>query len=323
MKEKCRIVFMGTPSFAVASLNALAENGFDIVAVVTAPDKPTGRGLTLSQSDVKKRAIELGLTVMQPTSLKEQSFIDSLKALKPHLFVVVAFRMLPKVVWEIPPLGTFNLHSSLLPQYRGAAPINWAIINGESVTGVTTFLIDDEIDTGKILYREEVVIDPNDNAGKLHQKLMEAGATLVVKSVEAIIHNNIEPKPQTQYVSKGEELKSAPKIDKELCNIDWDKNAIEIDNLIRGLSPYPCAYTTMEREGSSTTVKIYESQPIFDNSTLLPGQLESDGKSYLKVGCREGALLINSLQMAGKRQLHIRDFLAGQREIFKFSFKKR
>lgn len=314
---------MGTPSFAVASLNALAENGFDIVAVVTAPDKPTGRGLTLSQSDVKKRAIELGLTVMQPTSLKEQSFIDSLKALKPHLFVVVAFRMLPKVVWEIPPLGTFNLHSSLLPQYRGAAPINWAIINGESVTGVTTFLIDDEIDTGKILYREEVVIDPNDNAGKLHQKLMEAGATLVVKSVEAIIHNNIEPKPQTQYVSKGEELKSAPKIDKELCNIDWDKNAIEIDNLIRGLSPYPCAYTTMEREGSSTTVKIYESQPIFDNSTLLPGQLESDGKSYLKVGCREGALLINSLQMAGKRQLHIRDFLAGQREIFKFSFKKR
>ena len=240
MKAKAlRIVFMGTPDFAVASLKALVVGGYDIVGVVTAPDKPAGRGKKLAQSAVKKYSLENNLKILQPIKFKNPDFLKELEALKADLQVVVAFRMLPALVWDMPRLGTFNLHGSLLPQYRGAAPLNWAIINGEAKTGVTTFLLDHEIDTGKILFREEIKIDENDTVGDIHDRLMEIGAGLVMKTVDALAAGNVKPIPQDKMVD--EEIKHAPKIFKEDCKIDWSKNLEIIRNLVRGLSPFPAA----------------------------------------------------------------------------------
>jgi methionyl-tRNA formyltransferase len=242
--KNLRVVFMGTPEFAVASLGALLMNGYDIVAVVTSPDKPAGRGLKVAESAVKIFASSSCLPVFQPENLKDQSFISRLKELKADIFVVVAFRMLPREIWEIPPLGTINLHASLLPQYRGAAPINHAIINGESSTGVTTFLIDDKIDTGNILLREEVSISPSENAGDLHNRLMKHGARLIVRTLREISEHRLEPQPQTNFMVPGELLNKAPRIFPEQCNINWRDRPQIIHNFIRGLSPAPCARST-------------------------------------------------------------------------------
>jgi len=242
-KEEFKIVFMGTPDFAVASLNELVENSFNLVGVITAPDKKSGRGQKISQSAVKAYSEQKGLKVLQPEKLRNPDFVSQLKALEADLFIVVAFRMLPEIIWNMPKFGTFNLHASLLPQYRGAAPINWAVINGEKESGVTTFFLEHEIDTGKIIYNEKVKIADNDNAGVLHDKLMKTGARLIIKTVDAIINNNYPETPQIKLINKDSELKNAPKIYKEDCKIDWSSPIDNIHNHIRGLSPYPCSLT--------------------------------------------------------------------------------
>lgn len=311
---------MGTPEFAVAPLKAILEEGFNICAVVTTPDKPVGRGLKIAQSEVKKFATEHNLTVLQPTSLKDPEFIAQLKSFEAHLFIVVAFRMLPKEVWSIPQLGTFNLHSSLLPMYRGAAPINWAIINGENKSGVTTFLIDENIDTGKILYQQECEIKESDNAGDLHDKLMDMGAHLVIKTAKDLINNNVCPVDQQNNID-GKELKPAPKLNKETGAINWGLQCTEVYNLIRGLSPYPAAHAILTNNIKQVPVKIFEAQPVKDlHSNLLPGEIETDGKSFLKVGCANGSLSIKSIQAAGRKRLPIKDFLAGLRDAADYSF---
>lgn len=320
MTQNCKIVFMGTPGFAAQSLEALCREGFEIAAVVTAPDKPTGRGLKVTESEVKKRALLEGIRVLQPDSLKEPLFVKELEKIKADIFVVVAFRMLPEVVWSIPRLGTFNLHASLLPDYRGAAPINWAIINGEQKTGVTTFLIDHNIDTGKILFSQEASIDPEDNAGSLHDKLMTTGASLVVKTVYSLLSGNISPVDQNLIAINKKDLNAAPKLNRDLCKIDWDKEALTIHNLIRGLSPYPAAFSTMTNGQKSFMVKIFGSQITPCKCDLMPGQLETDGKNYLRVGTSKGSLLINSLQAAGKKRLGIKEFLAGIRDVGTYCF---
>lgn len=318
--KNSKIVYMGTPEFAVAPLKSLLEKGFNICAVITTPDKQVGRGQKITQSPVKIFALEHKLTVLQPTSLKDPEFIDQLKALEAHLFIVVAFRMLPKEVWSIPKLGTFNLHSSLLPMYRGAAPINWAIINGEEKSGVTTFLIDENIDTGKILYQQECEIEKSANAGDLHDKLMHMGAQLVVKTAIDLINNNVCAVAQPNN-HEGKELKAAPKLNKETGAINWDLHCIEVNNLIRGLSPYPAAHSILSSNSKKIAVKIFEAEPFVDQeSTLLPGEIKTDGKSYLRVGCANGSLNIKLLQAAGRKRLAIREFLAGLRDAKSYSF---
>ena len=313
-KELLRILFMGTPEFAVESLKALVENGYNVVGVVTMPDKPAGRGYKLQPSPVKQYALQQGLTVLQPEKLKDEGFLNKLKRLNADLQIVVAFRMLPEVVWNMPPEGTFNLHSSLLPQYRGAAPINWAIINGEKETGVTTFFLSHEIDTGKIIFQEKTMIDDRDNAGTLHDRLMIMGAQLVLKTVDTILEGNVQPIPQDELFRDISELKAAPKIFKEDCQVDWNKSAREIYNFIRGLSPYPAAWTELLSAGDEEKLrfKLFAGEPI-ENTThgLLPGSISTDNKTYLDVAVKDGFLRVTELQLTGKRRMNTIDFLNG------------
>ncbi len=316
-----RIVFMGTPDFAVASLKALVDGGYNIVGVITAPDKPAGRGKKLNESAVKKYAVENKLNVLQPEKLKNQEFLAELKALKADLQVVVAFRMLPEVVWSMPPLGTFNLHGSLLPQYRGAAPLNWAIINGELKTGVTTFLLAHEIDTGKILFRKEIDIWENDTVGTIHDSLMQIGASLVTQTVDALAEGNYEAIPQSEIMDEAK-IQHAPKIFKEDCRIIWSNSAETVRNLIRGLSPYPAAWSMLvnKESGKEIQAKIYFAMQVEDNKGTAPGTIETDEKHFLKVACQDGWLQITDLQIAGKKRMKIQDFLRGFQQIKEYRF---
>jgi methionyl-tRNA formyltransferase len=309
--KNLRVVFMGTPEFAVASLGSLLMNGYNVVAVVTSPDKPSGRGRIVTKSAVKEFSESNYLPVLQPDNLKNPVFIERLKRLNADVFVVVAFRMLPEIVWRIPSKGTFNLHASLLPQYRGPAPINHVIINGETLTGVTTFMIDDKIDTGNILMREEVPIFPFENAGDLHDKLMKHGARIVIKTLEAIAEGNISPQLQSNFMLPGEILKHAPKIFPDNCIIDWDNESEKIHNQIRGLSPYPCARSAFKNENKTITYKVFESQPLTEEHKFKAGQIISDGKKLIKIACRGGFVEIISLQLEGKKRMSCEEFLRG------------
>jgi len=296
---------MGTPEFAVASLSKLLDAGCNIVGVITAPDKPAGRGMELQQSAVKKYAFEKGLTILQPEKLKNPEFIEQLKSLNADLQIVVAFRMLPEIVWNMPPMGTLNLHGSLLPQYRGAAPINWAIINGEAYTGVTTFKLKHEIDTGDILLNEKITIEVNETAGTLHDKMKEIGAAVLLQTVKGLAEDNITEKPQDNF-----NIKHAPKIFTETCAIDWNKSAVEINNLIRGLSPYPAAFTQLDGK----KIKIFAASIEIDSSTSSAiGSYKTDGKQYLKFACNDGYICITDLQLEGKKRMKVEDFLRGYR----------
>jgi methionyl-tRNA formyltransferase len=311
-KEDLRIVFMGTPAFAVESLKALVENRYNVVGVITTPDKPAGRGYQMQASEVKKYALAHDLLLLQPEKLKNEVFLNELQQLNADLQIVVAFRMLPEVVWNMPRFGTFNLHASLLPQYRGAAPINWAIINGEKETGVTTFFLSHEIDTGKIIFQEKMPINDDDNAGTLHDKLMKLGAELVLKTVDAILENSIDTIPQSELISDETILKPAPKIFKETCRINWEDTASNIRNLIRGLSPTPAAWTELILPDQSTlTLKIYESEIVRAENHKMPGTIISDHKNYVDIATREGYLRILDLQIAGKKRMNIKNFLNG------------
>ncbi len=319
--KELRIVYMGTPDFAVEPLRALCVNGYNVMAVVTAPDKPAGRGRKLKSSPVKQFADSNNISVLQPTNLKDEGFVNELKSLNADIFVVVAFRMLPKVVWQIPKLGTFNLHASLLPQYRGAAPINWAIINGEQKTGVTTFLIDEKIDTGSILLKQEIDIQPNETAGELHDRLMQIGATVVVKTVE-MLREGAEPTPQSKLVGEDEKLKPAPKLFRENLRINWALPAIEVHNFIRGLSPYPAAWTEMvDDAGNAVSVKVYRSSLVDKNQQeLSEGTVLTDSKSYIHVVCGKGIVAVDKLQLAGKRRLTAKEFLVGFNGLASYHF---
>ncbi len=311
--HRTRIVYMGTPEFAVAPLDALIRTKHKVVGVVTVADKPSGRGLSVNESAVKKYAVEHGIPVLQPLKLKDPEFLSKLKAFKADLFVVVAFRMLPEEVWAMPKLGTFNLHAALLPQYRGAAPINWAVINGERITGVTTFMLDKDIDTGAILLRQECRIEPEDNAGDVHDKLMGIGSDLVVETVDGIIQKNIETRVQRSFIQGSEVLKPAPKISRELCHIDWNDSSRSICNLIRGLSPYPAAFTEIYRGGmESSQLKIFSAE--VSDMKVPAGCIASDGKTYLNVGTADGSVSLKEVQLAGKKRMDIKTFLLGFRE---------
>jgi len=316
--KNLRIVFMGTPEFAVTSLKALVDNGYNVVGVVTAPDRPSGRGQKLHQSDVKQYAISQGLPLLQPEKLKDENFLGDLKSLNPQIQIVVAFRMLPEVVWEMPQMGTFNLHGSLLPHYRGAAPLNWAIINGDTETGVTTFLLKQEIDTGNILFQEKVKIGPEDTIGELYDVLMKIGAKLVLKTVDAIAEGNVTPLAQDLLAINPEKL-HAPKIFKENCRIDWTKPGIVINNLIRGLSPYPAAWTNFRCPGSEIGVKIFKAAIEQADHQCNPGEILSDNKKYLKIAVTDGFLHILDLQLAGKKRMGIEEFLRGFPKVINYS----
>jgi methionyl-tRNA formyltransferase len=303
-----RIVFMGTPEFAVASLDALIAAGANIVGVVTAPDKPAGRGQKVSESAVKQYAVAHNLTVLQPEKLKNEGFLTELKALNADLQVVVAFRMLPEVVWNMPPKGTINLHASLLPQYRGAAPINWVLINGERESGVTTFFLKHEIDTGDILFTEKVTLTGMETAGELHDRLMYKGAGLLVKTVKAVESGRYTENPQS-HLAEGAELKHAPKIFKEDCQIDWNQPAKKIHDLIRGLSPYPTAYTFLQEK----LLKVFRAEYELAETGEKPGEFLSDGKTYFKAAAMDGFILFKEIQLEGKKRMGIEEFLRGVR----------
>ena len=311
MFHKTRIVYMGTPEFAVEPLDRLIKAGYNVVGVVTVADKPSGRGLKVNESAVKQYAVAHGIPVLQPLKLKDPEFLDALKAWKADMFVVVAFRMLPEEVWSMPRLGTFNLHAALLPQYRGAAPINWAVINGEKLTGVTTFMIDKDIDTGGIILREECRIDPDDTAGDVHDKLMEMGAEAVVQTVEGIIQHNVDVRVQRSFIQGSEVLKHAPKLTRELCHIDWRDTTENIYNLIRGLSPYPTAYTEIASDGPAQQLKIFSAR--MSDRRGEPGQILTDGRSYLAIATSDGAIDILDLQLQGKKRMDVKSFLLGFR----------
>jgi len=299
---------MGTPEFAVASLDALVDAGCTIVGVITAPDKPAGRGLKLQESAVKKYAVEKGLKVLQPEKLKNPQFLEELRSLKADLQVVVAFRMLPELVWNMPPLGTINVHASLLPQYRGAAPINWAIINGEKETGVTTFKLKHEIDTGDILLQEKTQIEENETAGELHDQLKELGAKVLVRTIQGLADDTLNEVAQSELPdAQSETIKHAPKIFTETCRIDWHKPVDEIHNLIRGLSPFPGAFTHLNEK----LLKIYRSEKECKQPVIGPGQVETDGKTFLKMAAMDGFILLKELQMEGKKKMNVEDFLRG------------
>jgi methionyl-tRNA formyltransferase len=311
--KNLRIVFMGTPEFAVASLGSLLMNGFNVVGVVTTPDKPSGRGRKMVKSAVKIFAEISNLSVFQPPNLKDPEFLNQLKNLRADLFIVVAFRMLPEIVWKMPPLGTINLHASLLPDYRGAAPINHAIINGETVTGITTFFINENIDTGNILLKEEVQIFPFENAGDLHDRLMKHGARLVIKTITEIAENKIHAVPQIKLSDQEKSLKLAPKIHSGDCIIDWNNDTVKIHNLVRGLSPYPCARSCFINDSARLSFKIFESNPEIEQHSLKPGTICSDGKHYIRISCKDGFLNISSLQLEGKTRMNTVEFLRGFR----------
>jgi methionyl-tRNA formyltransferase len=300
-----RIIFMGTPEFAVASLEALVENAFNVVAVITAPDKPQGRGLKMTHSPVKVSALKHGIEVLQPTNLKSPEFIETLRSYRANLQVVVAFRMLPEVVWSMPELGTFNLHASLLPQYRGAAPINWAIIHGETETGVTTFFLKHEIDTGSILFQDREKIAETDDAGTLYARLMVKGADLVVKTAKAIQQGNVQPMPQPA----AENLRHAPKLFKETCEINWSQPGKNVVNFVRGLSPYPAAWTML----NGKVFKIFSVVTVQESGQATVGTINSDNKNYLYVRCTDGWIAVKELQPEGKRKMSIEEFFRGNR----------
>jgi len=309
---KSRIVYMGTPEFAVTVLTELIRHGENIVGVITAPDKAAGRGRKISQSAVKKYADMQGIKTLQPTNLKEASFLDELAALNADLQIVVAFRMLPKIVWDMPQLGTFNLHASLLPQYRGAAPINWAIINGEIETGVTTFFLNHEIDKGAIIMQEKVAIEPNMNAGALHDLLANIGSKLVTKTCDAIASNtaNIIPQDHINHL----DLAEAPKIFKQDCRIDWNENTETIFNFIRGLSPYPGSWTIFETESKKRlSCKIFDCTSLNMEHNKRPGTVVTDNNQTLKVACKNGYVVLKELQLEGKKRMKVSDFLRGSR----------
>ncbi|MBT8238715.1 MAG: methionyl-tRNA formyltransferase [Croceitalea sp.] len=305
-KNGLRIVYMGTPEFAVAGLQRLLEANYAVVGVVTAPDRPAGRGRKIQESAVKKYANKQGLPVLQPTNLKKSEFLAQLKTLNANLQIVVAFRMLPKLVWDMPLYGTFNLHASLLPQYRGAAPINWAIINGEKQTGVTTFFIDDKIDTGEIILQKKTSIGAEETAGELHDRLMVLGATLILKTVEQIEKGQIKATKQPSF----DTLKSAPKIHRETCEIDWSKSILSIYNQIRGLSPYPTAFTTLVDDGVEFFLKIYRAKQEFENHTNKVGTLICDKKT-MKVAVQNGYINLIEIQLPGKRKMKVTEALNG------------
>ena len=303
-----RIVFMGTPPFAVASLDALVKAGFTISAVVTAPDKPAGRGLQLQESAVKKYAVENNLPVLQPIKLKDPAFINALEALNANVFVVVAFRMLPEIVWNMPPMGTINVHGSLLPSYRGAAPINWAVINGEKETGVTTFKLNAAIDTGNILLQDKLPISEADTAGTIHDKMMVLGANLLVTTLHGIINNTLLEKDQDAIINEDPKLlKHAPKIFTETCTIEWNNAAESVFNLIRGLSPFPGALTKLDDK----IFKIFAAQKEICKHQRPAGSVLTDNKTYLKFACADGYLHITDLQLEGKKRMQVADFLRG------------
>lgn len=308
--QSLRIVFMGTPEFAVASLDALVKSGCKIVGVITAPDKPAGRGMQLQQSAVKKYAVENNLYVLQPEKLKNPEFLAELKSLNADLQIVVAFRMLPELVWNMPPMGSVNLHGSLLPQYRGAAPINWAVINGEKETGVTTFKLKHEIDTGDVLLQEHFPIGENDTAGEVHDRMKEIGAALLVKTVKGLAEGTLQERPQAEgHSPQNSLLHHAPKIFTETCKIDFTKTAGEVHNLIRGLSPFPGAFTSL----NGKTLKIYRSEKELTNTGMTAGEYKTDGKTYLKFACSNGFILVKELQLEGKKKIAVEEFLRGYR----------
>ena len=331
-----RIVFMGTPEFAVPSLRALVAGGYNVVGVVTTPDKPAGRGRKLHQSEVKIAALELGLPVLQPEKLKDPEFVGAMQALRPDLGIVIAFRMLPEVIWAMPQLGTFNLHASLLPQYRGAAPINWAIINGETETGVTTFLLNHEIDKGGIIGQVRVPILPEDNVGTLYEKLMTTGTTLVTETVDRIAAGEIQPVEQ-QHIDEST-LRPAPKIFKEDCRIDWTLPGRRIVDFIRGLAPYPAAWSDLIREegdrkdgtapggesggaaGDGPSVKIFSAAFEAAAHGLRPGTVASDGRTEIRIACADGWIIPGELQLAGKKRLPVRELLLGWRDANQYRF---
>jgi len=314
MIEALKIVFLGTPEFAVDSLDILFINGYNIVAVVTAPDQPAGRGQVLQGSPVKTYALEHGIKVLQPEKLKNPAFIAELTACHADLFIVVAFRMLPEVVWKMPRLGTFNLHASLLPQYRGAAPINHAIINGETVTGLTTFFLKQEIDTGEIIFQEKISIYPEETAGELHDRMKIEGAQLVLKTTGAIFAGNITTTDQGKYCNPSVPLKPAPKIFREDCRIDWNQRTVNIYNKIRGLSPYPAAYTNfISPSGETVPVKIYKTSISNPTKHSSSGTVVTDGKTKVSIGTSDGFIDIIELQQAGKRKMKTDEFLRGFR----------
>ena len=320
--KRLRIVYMGTPDFAVAPLRRLVEEGYNIVGVVTMPDKPAGRGLHMQASAVKRYAVEAGLPVYQPEKLKDPQFVETLRSLAPDLGIVIAFRMLPEIVWAMPRLGTFNLHASLLPQYRGAAPINWAIINGEKESGVTTFLLNHEIDKGAILCQQRVAIDEDDDAGTLHDKLMNAGTDLVVETIERIASGAIAP--VDQQTIEPQVVRDAPKIFKETCRIDWSASCDTIRNLVRGLSPYPAAWSELHKEGASPIgVKIFRvyAETCPADRLPAPGTLVTDGRTFMKVACADGYLFLDELQLAGKKRMAVADLLRGFKEAASYAFR--
>ena len=313
-KNSLKIVFFGTPDFAVESLDRLVKGGYNIVGVVTMPDKAAGRGHKMFQSPVKEYALEHGLKLMQPVNLKDSEFVEELKSLEADLQIVIAFRMMPEVVWNMPPLGTFNLHASLLPKYRGAAPINWAVMNGDTETGVTTFFLKHEIDTGDIIQQERIEISETDNVGIVHDKLMILGAGMVVETVDAIIAGTVKPIPQEDLLTKDEEPTPAPKIFKETCMIDFTRTAREVYNHIRGLSPYPAAWTTIKDcVGNEYALKIYETELPSERIVGEPGNVVAT-KDTLTFACVDGSIEVKSLQLAGKKRMTTAEFLRG----FKF-----
>ena len=304
-----RIVFMGTPEFAVPSLKALVEGGYNVVGVVTMPDKPAGRGMKLQESDVKRAAKELGIqTILQPKKLRDEEFLAELRALQPDLGIVIAFRMLPEVVWAMPRFGTFNLHASLLPEYRGAAPINWAIINGDKESGNTTFLLNHEIDKGAIIGQQRTPIGDEECVGDLYDRLMTMGAELVVESVEKIASGDINPIAQPQ---EDENLRPAPKIFKDMCQVDWNAKGIQIVNFVRGLSPYPAAWSILKRGDEELSVKIFKARFEEKQHSHTVGTIVTDNKTYIKVACADGLIAIEELQVAGKKRMMVRDLLLG------------
>ncbi len=297
---------MGTPEFAVGILDTIIKNNYDVVGVITAADKPAGRGQKIKYSAVKEYALENNLTLLQPTNLKDESFLAELKALNANLQIVVAFRMLPKVVWEMPSLGTFNLHASLLPNYRGAAPINWAIINGETKTGVTTFFIDDKIDTGAMILNSEIAIEPTENAGQLHDRLMNLGSTTVIETLKVIENGNVT----TTIQEDNDEIKTAYKLNKENCKIDWTKSGNEINNLIRGLSPYPASWCFLKDKNEELNIKIYDAKLISESHSYESGKLISS-KKEIKIAVKDGFIQLLSLQFPGKKRMQAAEILNG------------
>ena len=311
MEKKIRIAYFGTPEFAASQLEAILKAGYEVAVVVTMPDKPAGRGRKIQYSDVKKTALEHNLPLLQPEKLKDPMFLEQLASFHANLFIVVAFRMLPAVVWQMPELGTFNLHASLLPQYRGAAPINFAIINGETETGLTTFFLNEEIDKGAVIMREKVAIRPDETAGELHDELMVLGNQVVVETIKKIEKGEVCALPQDE-MTEGQPLKPAPKISKEFCNVDWSQDCQTVYNHIRGLSPYPAAHTSILSEnGEVIELKIFSSE-IERCTTQLPiGSIVTDNKKYLKIALKDGFIHLTQVQQAGKKAMPIADFLRG------------